>query len=690
MRKRVLFVAAAITLGFVIVRFAGSGEDTGVNVRNSQFETSPSAVPEMIHYQGVLADDAGNPLDTTVSMTFSIYDDFTDGTALWTEIHGSVTTLGGLFNVLLSIPSSYFDGSDRWLGLTVGADPEMTPRQRMASVAYAYRSGYAEDADMLDGQHASDFASATHSHDDRYYTETELHTNDGTVNETGDPVSWYKIKDIPGGFADGVDDEGPGGGISQINAGTGITVTNPTGPTATVAADIGAGAGQVAAGDHNHDADYVNKVGPETMTGSTYGDAILKATNSGDGVGLRGESTGSSGCAVYGYNVSSDNYGYLANGDYGVLGYSSGSSGVRGIHSSGNHGCLGSGLCGVEGTSPDGYGVKGYSPNYGVYGEHSSGDYGYLGGGGYGVYGYSSLGHGVKGYCPSTGNFGLGVQGEHGSGNYGVLGTGAWGVFGQYANNSNYGYLGSISFGVMGYSSTAWGVYGEHSSGNYGYLGNSIYGVKGEATGTYGEGVKGNATGLEGVGVAGTAWGSSSWGVYGSGTQYGIYYSGGLAGSGSKSCIVKTSKGPTLLYCQESPENWFEDFGESQLSDGRCHIELDPLFLETVTINDRNPMKVFIQLNDDCNGTYVERGRTGFDVIEFRGGKNNARFTYRVVAKRRGFEGRRLDVCETAKKDPYLYSEMREKMEEKQKMEERLRTEEKLRTEEMIDRMNKE
>ncbi len=194
-------------------------------------------------------------------------------------------------------------------------------------------------------------------------------------------------------------------------------------------------------------------------------------------------------------------------------------------------------------------------------------------------------------------------------------------------------------------------VYGEHESrGNYGVLGTPSSGVYGSSSSDMG--VLGVSS--SGVGV---------WGISSSGT--GVYYSNGLAGTGSKSCVVKTSKGPTLLYCQESPENWFEDFGEGRLSAGRCHIELDPLFLETVTINERNPMKVFIQLNDDCNGTYVERGRTGFDVIELQGGQSNARFTYRAVAKRSGFEDKRLDVCDAARTDPYLYPEMKEKAERK-------------------------
>jgi hypothetical protein len=74
-------------------------------------------------------------------------------------------------------------------------------------------------------------------------------------------------------------------------------------------------------------------------------------------------------------------------------------------------------------------------------------------------------------------------------------------------------------------------------------------------------------------------------------------------------------------------------------------IELDPLFLETVTVDEKNPLKVFIQLNDDCNGVYVQRQATAFEVKELKGGTSRAQFTYRVVAKRKGFETARLETA---------------------------------------------
>jgi hypothetical protein len=164
-----------------------------------------------------------------------------------------------------------------------------------------------------------------------------------------------------------------------------------------------------------------------------------------------------------------------------------------------------------------------------------------------------------------------------------------------------------------------------------------------------GQGIQGYsaATSGNGIGVAGVTSSSTGYGVYGQNSHGGWagYFSGNLGASGTKPAIVPTSQGHRLLYSQESPEVWFEDFGEGRLVGGKAHIKLDPLFLETVTIDDRNPQKVFIQLNDDCKGVYVQRQATGFEVKELQAGTSNASFTYRVVAKRKGYETARLEAA---------------------------------------------
>ena len=97
--KKAILIAVPVVLCLIIVGVSVSNE--GVDVRRLKSGMASAAVPEIINYQGVLTDDTGAPLSTTVSMTFTIYNAETDGDVLWTEIHGFVTTFGGYFDVLL-------------------------------------------------------------------------------------------------------------------------------------------------------------------------------------------------------------------------------------------------------------------------------------------------------------------------------------------------------------------------------------------------------------------------------------------------------------------------------------------------------------------------------------------------------------------------------------------------------------
>jgi hypothetical protein len=118
--------------------------------------------PQPLNYQGKLS-TGGNPAAGTFSMIFSIYSSATGTTALWSETQ-SVTVTGGIFNVLLGnvtpIPNSVFTGSgERYLGIKVGADPEMTPRFRLASVPFAIRANEADG--VADGAITNADVSAT-------------------------------------------------------------------------------------------------------------------------------------------------------------------------------------------------------------------------------------------------------------------------------------------------------------------------------------------------------------------------------------------------------------------------------------------------------------------------------------------------------------------------------------------------
>ncbi len=116
-------------------------------------------VPKMINFQGRLTDASGKFVaDGNYSLTFKIYADSTGGSSKWSETK-SVAVSKGLFNAILGsqtpIPDSIFNYTNTWLGIQVGADPEMTPRQRLSSLGYSY---YSLNSDKLDGLHASDFS----------------------------------------------------------------------------------------------------------------------------------------------------------------------------------------------------------------------------------------------------------------------------------------------------------------------------------------------------------------------------------------------------------------------------------------------------------------------------------------------------------------------------------------------------
>ena len=91
---------------------------------------------DSINYQGRLTDSSGSPLSGTYTMTFGLYDVSTGGTALDTDTDVVMVT-DGLFNTGIDFGAGYFDGRELWLGVAVGNDDEMMPRQELRPVPYA-------------------------------------------------------------------------------------------------------------------------------------------------------------------------------------------------------------------------------------------------------------------------------------------------------------------------------------------------------------------------------------------------------------------------------------------------------------------------------------------------------------------------------------------------------------------------
>ena len=109
--------------------------------------SAKAAVPQQLAEQGHLVDSSGNPVVGSVQIVFAIYATATGGTALWAETQ-TVTLDSGYFSAALGevtaiAPSVFAAGATLYLGITIGTDAEMTPRQTILSVPYALVAGNA-------------------------------------------------------------------------------------------------------------------------------------------------------------------------------------------------------------------------------------------------------------------------------------------------------------------------------------------------------------------------------------------------------------------------------------------------------------------------------------------------------------------------------------------------------------------
>ena len=118
------------------------------------------------------------------------------------------------------------------------------------------------------------------------------------------------------------------------------------------------------------------------------------------------------------------------------------------------------------------------------------------------------------------------------------------------------------------------------------------------------------------------------------------YWNGGtsykITGSGSVATIVDDLDGNKVtMFCPESPEITFTDSGVGQLINGEAQISLDPILTKNIYVDHTSPLKVFVQLEGDCNGVYVtNKSATGFTVKELQNGNANVPFSWSLIATR--------------------------------------------------------
>ncbi len=246
---------------------------------------------------------------------------------------------------------------------------------------------------------------------------------------------------------------------------------------------------------------------------------------------------------------------------------------------------------GIRGDSATQFGVQGFTNSAA----------------GYGVYGSSNLGTGVTG---QSGSAGAGVYGL--SPNAGVFGTGTGrGVWGTTVVPTGVGvYADGAGIGVYSSTANTTAVAGVASAGGLG-----IYGASSSFAGYF------DAVG----GVGGS-----------------VYIVGNLTVLGTKSAAVRLPDGSLrLLYCEESPESYFTDYGEEQLRGGRADVRFDQDFAAAVHTDN---YQVFLTEYGDFNGLYVSsRTPLGFEVRAKDSPTAGGRFGYRVVARRKDVVAPRME-----------------------------------------------
>jgi hypothetical protein len=133
-----LVVLATLALAAGLTRAQEPGPDGGSNEASEAEEAA--AVGAVVPIQGRLTDAGGNPLDGYYSVKATLYNASTGGVALCTDTD-TVLVDNGLFNMYLdgsdACSSSDIDGRQLYLGIKVGSDGEMTPRQGIYPVPYA-------------------------------------------------------------------------------------------------------------------------------------------------------------------------------------------------------------------------------------------------------------------------------------------------------------------------------------------------------------------------------------------------------------------------------------------------------------------------------------------------------------------------------------------------------------------------
>jgi hypothetical protein len=159
--------------------------------------------PQLINYQGRLADSAGQPLadGSTVDLTFKFYGLSSGQTPLYlTALQEDVVVTHGLYSVLIG-SGTITPGTEHtlaevfqkhpavWMGVSLDADAEMNPRSRIASSPFALATDLAQIDKFM---RAADFDGDGHNKDYIYAgddcNDTDPSVHPGAADNTKDGI----------------------------------------------------------------------------------------------------------------------------------------------------------------------------------------------------------------------------------------------------------------------------------------------------------------------------------------------------------------------------------------------------------------------------------------------------------------------------------------------------------------------
>ena len=263
-----------------------------------------------------------------------------------------------------------------------------------------------------------------------------------------------------------------------------------------------------------------------------------------------------------------------------------------------------------------------------------------------------SINHGIGGiHASSTDTFGV----------HGEIRAIDFTVFPEVANTSQNtaaveGVNLSNGSGGIGVSGVIPGTSSANATAVYG-LNYSTYAGPGPGAGGFGVyGLSAKGHGL--VGAVATAGAAAVVGATNgvAGAFAAAFYGPAIVGGdftvfGAKSAAVPHPDGThRRLYCVESPESWFEDFGEGQLDCGQADVVIDPDF---AAVTDLEKYHVFLTGYDGQYDLCVtHRTASGFRV-QSKSSAGAGCFSWRIVAKRKDILAPRFEAV-TSPPDPVL------------------------------------